>query len=81
MTINEVLRQIYVVFIEYKELFFKGAIGTLKYAAIAVAFGTLLGTFVAFLKLSKYKVISGIAQLYSTILRGTPLLVQMYLSY
>lgn len=81
MTISEMLTQIVSVFIEYKALFFKGAIGTLKYAAIAVSLGSVLGTIVAFLNLSKNKVIAKIAEIYATIIRGTPLLVQMYLAY
>ena len=81
MTITEMLSQIVSVFMEYKALFFKGAIGTLKYAAIAVALGSVLGTFIAFLNLSKNKFIAKIAEIYTTIIRGTPLLVQMYLAY
>lgn len=81
MTITEMLTQIVSVFIEYRAMFFKGALGTLKYAAIAVSLGSVLGTFVAFLNLSKNKVISKIAEIYATIIRGTPLLVQMYLAY
>lgn len=81
MTIKDVISQIFKVFAEYKGLFFKGAIGTLKIAAIAVSLGTVLGTFIAFLNLSKCKIISTIARVYITILRGTPLLVQMYLSF
>ncbi len=69
------------VFLEYSQIFLKGAVGTLKYAAIAVGFGSILGTIIGFIHLSKNKVISGAAALYSTIIRGTPLLVQMYIGY
>lgn len=66
---------------EYYPIFLKGMLGTLKYAAIAVGLGSILGTLVGFLHMSKNKVVSAIAGGYATILRGTPLLVQMYIAY
>ena len=65
----------------YYPIFLKGAVGTLKYAAIAVGFGSILGTIIGFIHLSKNKILSTAAQLYSTVIRGTPLLVQMYIGY
>lgn len=69
------------IFRQYYPIFLKGAVGTLKYAAIAVGFGSILGTIIGFIHLSKSKVLSTAAQLYSTVIRGTPLLVQMYIGY
>jgi His/Glu/Gln/Arg/opine family amino acid ABC transporter permease subunit len=69
------------IFKQYYPIFLKGAVGTLKYAAIAVGFGSILGTIIGFIHLSKNKILSSIAQLYSTVIRGTPLLVQMYIGY
>lgn len=66
---------------EYWPLFLKGALGTLKYAAIAVAGGTLLGTLIALMRLSGNRILSTIATVYADVLRGTPLLVQMYIAY
>jgi len=68
-------------FLNYYPIFLKGAVGTLKFAAIAVGFGSILGTLIGFVHLSKNKVLSSIAAMYSTIIRGTPLLVQMYIAY
>ena len=65
----------------YYPIFLKGTIGTLEYAAIAVIFGSIVGTLIAILHLSKNKVIGAIANVYVTVLRGTPLLVQMYIAY
>ena len=65
----------------YYPIFLKAAIGTLEYAAIAVIFGSIVGTLIAILHLSKNKVIGAIANVYVTVLRGTPLLVQMYIAY
>ena len=69
------------VFLEYWPMFLKGALGTLRYAAIAVAGGTVLGTLIAILRLSNNKVLNLISSVYVDVLRGTPLLVQMYISY
>ncbi len=69
------------VFLEYWPIFLKGLIGTLRYAFIAVFLGSILGALVAFLHLSKNKLLSSIAKIYVNVLRGTPLLVQMYIAY
>lgn len=69
------------VLFEHWPIFLQGTIGTLKYAFIAVAIGTILGTFVALMHLSKVKLLSSLASIYANVLRGTPLLVQMYIAY
>lgn len=69
------------VFLDYWPIFLKGALGTLKYAFLAVFFGTLLGTLVAFMRISKRRGLQIVATVYTNVLRGTPLLVQMYLAY
>ena len=69
------------VFVEYWPIFLKGTIGTLRYAFIAVSFGTILGTLIAIMHMSKSRIIVAIADIYANILRGTPLLVQMYIAY
>jgi His/Glu/Gln/Arg/opine family amino acid ABC transporter permease subunit len=66
---------------EYYPLFLKGMVGTLRYAAIAVSLGSILGSLIAIVHLSKNKVLSSIAGVYVNIIRGTPLLVQMYIAY
>jgi len=69
------------VFIEYFPVFMTGLKGTLYLAFIAVFFGTILGMFIAFLEMSKSKPLNIIARVYIELLRGTPLLVQLYISY
>ncbi len=69
------------VLLQYWPIFLQGALGTLKYAFIAVFMGSILGALIALLNLSKSKVLQLIAQIYVTVLRGTPLLVQMYIAY
>ena len=69
------------VFIQYWPVFLQGALSTLKFAAIAVLGGTVVGTLISILHLSKNRLLSGFAGVYVNVLRGTPLLVQMYISY
>lgn len=69
------------IFLEYWPMFLRGLVGTLRYAFVAVLFGSILGALVALLHLSKNKVLSKIASVYVNVLRGTPLLVQMYIAY
>ncbi|MBR0461198.1 MAG: amino acid ABC transporter permease [Erysipelotrichaceae bacterium] len=72
---------IFDVFIKYYPLFLKGLVGTLKYAAIAVFFGSILGSLISLLNIAKNTVLNTIGNVYVTVLRGTPLLVQMYIAY
>ena len=72
---------IWTVFIENYSVFLNGLLGTLKYAFIAVFFGSILGALIAMLHLSKNRILSNIASIYVEVLRGTPLLVQMYIAY
>ena len=69
------------VFLEYWPIFLKGAAGTLQYGFIAVFFGTILGSLIAIGRLSKNKILNTVIQVYVTVIRGTPLLVQMYIAY
>lgn len=55
----------------------KGAPTTLLISLVAVLIGLAIGLLVAMAKMSKFKVLRGIATIYVDILRGTPLLVQV----
>ena len=48
---------------------------------ITVFFGFILGCLISFMKLSKNKLLHGFAGIYITVIRGTPLLVQLYIVY
>ncbi|MBO8129032.1 MAG: amino acid ABC transporter permease [Peptococcaceae bacterium] len=54
---------------------------TIKLTAAALAIGVFIGLFFALLKLSKNRISNGIAHLYITIIRGTPLIVQIFAIY
>lgn len=65
----------------YSDLFIKGMGCTLLLAFITVVFGTVLGTVLALLKMGRFKLLSVISTAYIEIIRGTPLLLQLYLFY
>lgn len=67
---------------KYWQLFLlTGLKNTLLLTCISVALGTLLGTVIAMLKMSKFKPIRFLVTLYIEVLRGTPILLQLYVFY
>ena len=63
---------------KYFPLYLEGLWGTLWLSAVTVVLGTVLGMFVALLRMSKIKVLNWIADTYIEVLRGTPALLQLY---
>ncbi|MDR3455364.1 MAG: amino acid ABC transporter permease [Rhodoferax sp.] len=59
----------------------KGAGYTLMLAIASVIFGAVLGTLVAITRMAKAPVLSQLATLYVSCMRGTPLLVQLFVIY
>ena len=67
---------------EYWHVFlFTGLKNTLLLTCISVALGTLLGTVVAMGKMSKFAPLRWLVSIYVEVLRGTPILLQLYLFY
>ncbi|HCT9009423.1 TPA: ABC transporter permease subunit [Staphylococcus aureus] len=66
---------------KYGSFFLKGIKITILISLIGVTLGSILGAFVALMKLSKIKIISWIASIYIEILRGTPMLVQVFIVF
>ena len=63
---------------KYHMLYLNGLWGTLWISAVVALCGTVLGTVVALCRMSKSKVLNAIINVYIEILRGTPILVQLY---
>lgn len=61
--------------------FLGGAWVTIEITALSVAFGMVLGLIAGLMKLSKNKILIGIANAYIDFFRGTPLFVQILLLY
>jgi cystine transport system permease protein len=62
-------------------LMLKGAAWTLLLAVASVFFGAIIGTVVAITRLTKVPGLSQFAALYVSCMRGTPLLVQLFVIY
>lgn len=62
----------------YPNLFLSGLGYTLLLSLITVSFGVVLGSLVALMRRSRFKPISLIATAYVEVIRGTPLLLQLY---
>ena len=72
------MEKIVKLWIKYDNVFLSGLVGTLWISAVTVVLGTILGMFVALLRMSKSKILNVIADAYIEILRGTPILLQLY---
>jgi cystine transport system permease protein len=55
--------------------------GTIPVALASFAFGLLLALIVALMRLSRNRVLSSIARIYISVIRGTPLLVQLFVIF
>ncbi|MGN0772441.1 MAG: amino acid ABC transporter permease [Candidatus Ventricola sp.] len=67
--------------VKYGMNFVNGLGTTLLLALVSVAVGCLIGALVAIMRLSKSKVLGGIAAVYTEVIRDTPLLLQLYFFY
>jgi len=79
--VPELVVTIYEVFIRTYKGFLQAGLLTIEITAIAVVIGTFLGILFALMKISNSKVLQTIANLYITIIRGTPLIVQIMFLY
>jgi His/Glu/Gln/Arg/opine family amino acid ABC transporter permease subunit len=59
----------------------KAAVTTVELTALAILFGLPLGLFIALLRLQRIKPLAWLASVYVEVLRGTPLLVQIFTVY
>ena len=63
---------------KYYFVYLQGLWGTLWISAVTVLLGTVLGVLIAVLRMSRSKLLNGIAGAYIEVLRGTPILLQLY---
>ena len=71
----------YTVIWDSLSLYFGGVLVTLKLLAIALFFGLLLAIPLALMRTSRSPWVNGPAWLYTYVIRGTPMLVQLFLVY
>ena len=67
---------------KYWRLFLlEGLKNTLILTCISVALGTILGAGVALLRMSKSRILRFLSSFYIEVIRGTPILLQLYIFY
>ncbi len=59
----------------------QGTVLTIKFALMSMVFGLAIGVIVAIMGIGNVRVLRGIARTYVSIMRGTPLLVQIFVIY
>ena len=72
------LTEIAALWAKYDYVFINGLKGTLILAFITLLFGTLLGVVVALMRRSKNRIMQLVVNIYIEVLRGTPILLQLY---
>ena len=75
------MRELVNVAIKYRLLFLNGAKITLIVSILTIIFGLIFGVIMAFMKISRIKVIRAFANIYVEFIRGTPVLVQIFIVY
>ncbi|HWP80387.1 MAG TPA: amino acid ABC transporter permease [Candidatus Acidoferrum sp.] len=65
----------------YGHLFAKGLVKTLEYSAISVCFGLMLGALICLMRMSKIKPLTFLCSAFIEVIRGTPILLQLYFFY
>lgn len=63
---------------KYDYVFINGLFGTLWLAVVTVFLGTILGTVIAMIRMSRFKPLYVLTSAYIEVLRGTPSLLQLY---
>jgi polar amino acid transport system permease protein len=66
---------------EFIPFLVKAAVVTIQLSIVSIIVGLVFGLVIALMRISKIKVLSKIAQFYIWIIRGTPMLVQLFLVY
>ena len=66
---------------KYRSFFSEGVLWTLAIAAIAVLIGIVLGTVLALMRLSRFKALRFLSVAYVEFIRGTPVMVQIYIIF
>lgn len=68
---------------EYSWIWFiaSGALITLQYSILSVGIGLIIGLLIALMRVSHITILNLVARVYVSIIRGTPLLVQLSLFY
>ncbi|MGP1348971.1 MAG: amino acid ABC transporter permease [Stomatobaculum sp.] len=66
------------IWVKYSFVYVQGLVGTIGLSVTVVLFGTILGTLIALLRLSHFRPGHWFVAVYLEIIRGTPVLLQIY---
>ncbi|MBP6142725.1 MAG: amino acid ABC transporter permease [Proteocatella sp.] len=69
------------ILIKYSSYFITGLKSTLGLSIISVLIGIVIGSLLALMKLSKHKPLKWIAAVYIEVVRGTPMITQLFIVY
>ena len=78
MELFDGIRNYFSTMIKFIPKFLPGVMNTLSLSFFSILLGTLIGLFVVMLKLSNKKILIKITNIYISVIRGTPLLLQLY---
>lgn len=82
MTFGELILQMGELFSKYwKTFIIEGLSGTLILSVITVFFGAILGALLSLGKMSRFKPLSWLVTAFVEVIRGTPLLLQLFIGY
>ena len=82
MTFSTVFQNIIKLLTKYWDVFLiKGVSITLALSAITVFFGAILGSLLALMKMSPLKLLRFLVTAFVEVIRGTPMLLQLYVGY
>lgn len=69
------------VLVDSRDLFLRGALRTVQLTVVAILFGCVIGLLFAFARLSGMRPLEWLANAYIYLVRGTPLIVQIFVLY
>lgn len=69
------------ILMETKGVFFKAMLLTLELTVVSILLGIIIGLVFALLKISNIKILELISDIYVYLVRGTPLIVQIFILY
>ena len=75
------ISHVFETFMDSRGVFFDAMLLTLQLTVVALVIGIFIGLFFALLKLSRIKVLGWISDIYVYLVRGTPLIVQIFVLY
>ena len=82
MNFEQMLSNIIMLLQKYWRVYLiQGVVTTLEFTCIAVVLGVILGTVVAMGKMSRFKILRFLVSIYIEVIRGTPILLQLYIFY